>query len=63
MSELSRLYDEHAANRVLFEKACQSDDISREEYNTIRDRYNASLKAYHDALGYGSSVGSEESNG
>ena len=51
--DIQKLWEEHALNRLLFEKACRSDDISQEEYNIIRERYNASLRAYHDALGYG----------
>jgi hypothetical protein len=57
MSDIKKLWADHQESRELFEKACRSDDISQMEYEAIRTRYAKTMKAYHDALGYGDPVG------
>lgn len=57
MSEQSHLEAAHRVAREDFERACVRDYISREDYEAIRARYHETMKAYHDALGYGAVVG------
>lgn len=58
MSEIDALRQAHSAARADFEKACAVDHISKEAYETIRERYYATMKAYHEALGFHHAVGS-----
>jgi hypothetical protein len=57
VSDIKKLWEIHQESREMFEAACRSDDISQKEYEAIRARYARTMKAYHDALGYGDHVG------
>jgi hypothetical protein len=56
MSDIEQLRQAHSEARKEFERACMAEHISLDDYLPIRDRYHATAKAYHDALGYGDHV-------
>jgi hypothetical protein len=60
MADIEQLRKDHAYARLQFEGACMAEQISLDDYIAIRDRYHATAKAYHDALGYGDPVGGEK---
>ncbi len=55
MHDLVKLAADAKTAREAFEQACQANVISEAEYNLIKDRYEAAMKAHHDALGFGAS--------
>jgi hypothetical protein len=60
MADIDQLRREHELARLDFEGACLADYISHEDYEAIRKRYHATMKAYHDAAGYGFPVSTQK---